>query len=223
MATVQKQNEKKVAKPAASAKKAAPKKASKPAVKQSKKAADPIAAKFVMNIVEVESKDIKKTAPTNKGVSQMTKATEKKTENTAEKATEAATSFFADVRERATNAANKGRELVAEAGTITRANLEAVTESGKIAAKGAQELGKENIDYAKTNFEEAQSAAKSLVAVKSPTEFVQVQTEVARKSFDTLVSQGSKNTESMIKLAGDIFQPLSNRMAVVSDLLKKAA
>jgi len=50
-----------------------------------------------------------------------------------------------------------------------------------------------------------------------------VQTEVARKSFDTLVSQGSKNTESMIKLAGDIFQPLSNRMAVVSDLLKKAA
>jgi len=94
MATVQKQNEKKVAKPAASAKKAAPKKASKPAVKQSKKAADPIAAKFVMNIVEVESKDIKKTAPTNKGVSQMTKATEKKTENTAEKATEAATSFY---------------------------------------------------------------------------------------------------------------------------------
>lgn len=153
----------------------------------------------------------------------MTKATEKKAEKAAEKTAEAANSFFADVRERATTATVKGRELLSETGTFTKESLSAVSESGKIAAKGTQDLAKENIEYAKSNFSDAQEAVKSLTAVKSPTEFVKVQTEIARKGFDTMVSQGSKNTETMIKLASDIFQPISNRMAVASDLFKKAA
>lgn len=182
------------------------------------KAEKPKSEKLVTNIVEVKSNKTSKT-----GVSKMTKATEKKAEKAKEETVEAAKSFFGDVRERATTAADKGRELLSEATTVTRANLEAVTESGKIAAKGTQELAKENMAYAKSNFSDAQSAAKELAAVKSPTEFVKVQSDLARKGFDTMVTQGSKNTETMIKLAGDIFQPLSNRLSVASDFFKKAA
>lgn len=179
------------------------------------KAEKPKDEKLVTNIVEVKSNKTSKT-----GVSKMTKSTEKKA---TEETVESAKSFFSDVRERATTAADKGRELLSEATTVTRANLEAVTESGKIAAKGTQELAKENLAYVKSNLTDAQNAAKELAAVKSPTEFVKVQSDLARKGFDTMVTQGSKNTETMIKLAGDIFQPLSNRLSVASDFFKKAA
>ncbi len=175
--------------------------------------------KLVTNIVDVKNVAASKKAAPKNGVMKMTKASDKKAKETVE----TANSFFADMREKATVAAEKGRELFAETGSFTKENLTAVTESGKIAAKGTQELAKENLAYAKANFSETQKAVKSLAAVKSPTEFVQVQTEIARKGFDTLVSQGSKNSEDMIKLASDIFQPLSNRMAVAADFFKKAA
>ena len=175
--------------------------------------------KLVTNIVEVNNETAINTATPKNGVIKMTKASDKKAKETVE----TANSFFSDMREKATVAAEKGRELFAETGTFAKENISAVTESGKIAAKGTQELAKDNLAYAKSNFNDAQEAVKSLTAVKSPTEFVQVQTEIARKGFDTLVSQGSKNTEDMIKLASDVFQPLSNRMAVAADFVKKAA
>lgn len=215
MATATKKTVKKAAKASASVPAIAASKgkvAAKPSAKVVAKADS-----LVTNIVEVENKN------SNNGVSKMTKETEKKAEKAAEKTAEAANSFFADVRERAETATVKGRELLEETGTFTKETLAAVSESGKIAAKGTQDLAKENIEYAKSNFSDAQAAVKSLTAVKSPTEFVQVQTEIARKGFDTMVSQGSKNTETMIKLASDIFQPISNRMAVATDLFKKAA
>ena len=219
MATVKTKTEKTAAKAVSAKSKAVQpvKKTSSPKAEKPK-GGKPKAEKLVTNIVEVKSNK-----PSKSGVSKMTKATEKKAEKAKEATAEAATSFFSDVRERATTAAEKGRELLSEATTVTRANLEAVTESGKIAAKGTQELAKENLEYAKSNLTEAQSAAKTLAAVKSPTEFVKVQGDIARKGFDTMVTQGSKNTETMIKLAGDIFQPLSNRLAVASDFFKKAA
>lgn len=215
MATATKKTVKKAAKASASVPAIAASKgkvAAKPSAKVVAKADS-----LVTNIVEVENKN------SNNGVSKMTKETEKKAEKAAEKTAEAANSFFADVRERAETATVKGRELLEETGTFTKETLAAVSESGKIAVKGTQDLAKENIEYAKSNFSDAQAAVKSLTAVKSPTEFVQVQTEIARKGFDTMVSQGSKNTETMIKLASDIFQPISNRMAVATDLFKKAA
>ena len=138
---------------------------------------------------------------------------------TAEKATE----FFADVREKASEATEKGKKFAAEAVEFNKANAEAIVEAGKIVAKGAQEMGKTNIEFAKKNFEDVQFAVKALAAVKSPTDFVKLQGEMARKGFDTAVAQGSKNTEAMVKLVNEMFQPISNRIAVTTELFKKAA
>jgi phasin family protein len=138
---------------------------------------------------------------------------------TAEKATE----FFADVREKASEATEKGKKFAAEAVEFNKANVEAIVEASKIVAKGAQEMGKTNIEFAKKNFEDAQVAVKEMTAVKSPTDFVKLQGELARKGFDTAVAQGSKNTEAMVKLANEMFQPISNRIAATKELFKKAA
>ena len=143
--------------------------------------------------------------------------------DTVKATTEKATEFFADVREKATEAAEKGKKFAADAVEFNKANVEAMIEAGKIVAKGAQDMGKTNFEYAKKNLEEAQAAVKELTAVKSPTDFVKLQGELARKGFDTAVAQGSKNTEAMVKLVSDMFQPISNRIAATTELFKKAA
>ena len=155
------------------------------------------------------------TTPIAQGVSKMT--------DTVKATTEKATEFFADVRVKASEAAEKGKKFAAEAVEFNKANVEAVVEAGKIVAKGAQEMGKTNMEFAKKNFEDVQVAVKELTAVKSPTDFVKLQGEMARKGFDTAVAQGSKNTEAMVKLVGEMFQPISNRIAVTTELFKKAA
>ena len=142
---------------------------------------------------------------------------------TAEKTAEKAAEFFTDVREKATEAAEKGKKFAAEAVEFNKANVEAFVEAGKIVAKGAQEIGKTNMEFAKKNFEEVQVAVKELTSVKSPTDFVKLQGELVRKGFDTAVAQGSKNTEAMVKLASEMFQPISNRIAATTELFKKAA
>ena len=164
---------------------------------------------LVTKIVSVEPK------PIAQGVTKMT--------DTVKATTEKAAEFFADVREKATEAAEKGKKLAADAVEFNKANFEAMVEAGKIAAKGAQDMGKTNVEFAKKNFEEMQAAVKEITAVKSPTDFVKLQGEYARKSFDVAVAQTSKNTEAMVKLVSDMFQPISNRIAVTTDLFKKAA
>jgi phasin family protein len=194
-----------VAKPAAKVAKSAPVKAVKP---KPVKAAKP-AAKLVKKIVSVEP------TPIAQGVTKMTDTVKA----TAEKATE----YFADIREKASEAAEKGKKYAADAVEFNKANVEAMIEAAKIAAKGAQDMGKTNVEFAKKNFEEMQAAVKEITAVKSPTDFVKLQGEMARKGFDVAVAQTSKNTEAMVKLVSDMFQPISNRIAVTTDLFKKAA
>ncbi len=149
----------------------------------------------------------------------MTKTAEQTTETVTAKAKD----FFADMQVRASEAAEKGKKLAADAVEFQKANFAALVEAGKIAAKGAQDMGKTNVDFAKANFADLQAAVKEIVAVRTPTDFVKVQTELAKKAFDTAVSQGSKNTEATVKLVSDMFQPISNRIAVTTDLFKKAA
>lgn len=156
------------------------------------------------------------------GIIIMTKTAEE-VKTAAETATEKAKGLFADFQVRAGQAAEKGKKLAVEAAEYNKANVEAAIEAAKIAAKGAQELGQTNFGYAKANFEEMQAAVKELTTVKNPADFVKVQGELARKGFDTLVAQGSKNTETMVKLVSDIFQPISNRIALSAELFKKAA
>ena len=62
--------------------------------------------------------------------------------------------------------------------------------------------------------EQASDAVKTLAEAKSPTEFFQIQSELARASFDRFVANGSKLTERVVKLAGEAAQPLQNRASI---------
>lgn len=181
-------------------------------VKQSAVKASPVADKAAAPEVKKESK-IMTTAET------ITAETKK----TAEAMTERLKSLMGDMSTRAKTAYEKGTEMVSQASEFNKGNVEALVESGKIAAKGAQEMGQAYAEDAKKGFEELTAALKEMTTVKSPTEFIELQTKLVKKSFDTAVAQTSKNSEAFIKLAGDVFQPISNRVSVAVDSFKKAA
>jgi phasin family protein len=133
-----------------------------------------------------------------------------------------AQAFFADFNDRAKVAVEKSTKLAEEANEFAKGNLEAVVESGKITAKGFESFGQDAAEYSRKSFETATAALKSMASVKSPTEFFKLQSDFFRTSFDSIVAETSKNTEALIKLAGDAAQPLSNRVAVAAEKAKAA-
>lgn len=204
----------------AAAKKAAPVK--KAPAQPAKKPAVTRTAKKTATV----TKAAKPAAKTQKEKTIMTTTAEKfttETKKAAEAMTERMQSLMSDLTERAKGAYERGSTLVSEASEFSKGNVEALVESGKIAAKGAQDMGQVYAEDVRKNFEELTASLKELAAVKSPTEFVKLQGELTRKGFDTMVAQTSKNTEAAIKLAGDVFQPISNRVSVAMDSFKKAA
>ncbi|WP_084583481.1 phasin family protein [Sphingomonas azotifigens] len=142
---------------------------------------------------------------------------------TYENATTQAHTAFADFNERTKAAVEKSTKLVEEANEFAKGNIEALVESGRIAAKGFESLGQEAADYSRRSFESATAALKNLSAVKSPTEFFKLQSDYLRGAFDSYVAETSKHTEAFIKLAGDAAQPISNRFAVAVEKVKTNA
>jgi phasin family protein len=145
-------------------------------------------------------------------------ATAKNTDITA-----TAKDVIADVQTRAKTAYAKTTVLAAEAGEFSKANVDAVVESGKIFFSGAQELLKDNVETGKTVIETMTEDAKKVAAIKSPTELMQLQGEIVRRNFDAMVSYGSKRTEAWVKLTNEAFAPISNRVSVAAEKISKAA
>jgi phasin family protein len=140
--------------------------------------------------------------------------------NAAEDMQTRATAMFGDVNARAKDAMSKGTKAIEELVEFSKGNVEAIVASGRVAAKGAEEIAKYSAEYGRTTVEKANATAKQFAAVKSPTEFFQLQGEVAKQTLDALVAEGSKFTENYLKLIGEISQPISNRVAVAAEKVK---
>jgi phasin family protein len=116
-----------------------------------------------------------------------------------------------EATERSQELVKRGQKVAEELADLARANVEAVVEAGRVAAEGARSIGQDVVAKQRDGFEQAADAIRSLAEAKSPTEYLQLQGEFARASFDRAVAESSKLTESLVKLAGEAFQPLSNR------------
>jgi phasin family protein len=120
-------------------------------------------------------------------------------------------SLFADANERSQDLVKKSQKVAEELADLARANVEAVVEAGRVAAQGARSIGQDVVATSRDGVEQTADAIRSLAEAKSPTEYLQLQGEFARASFDRVVAETSKLTESLVKLAGEAFQPISNR------------
>lgn len=201
------------AKAAPVAKKAAPKAAVKKAV--AKKAAP---KKIAPKPVKTTKAAPKPVAAATKGFKTMNDTVKK----FADEAKTRAETLTADMNAKAKEAMAKTSKLAEEAVEFNKANVEAIVEAGKIAAKNMETLGQEGVTFARKSFEDTTAALKGYTSVKSPTEFFKLYAENSKKAFDAAVAQTSKTSELVVKMANDSFAPISNRVSVITSKMKAA-
>lgn len=144
-------------------------------------------------------------------------------QNTIENNVDKAQTVFNDMNERAQAQFDKNAKFAEEMTGFAKGNVEAMVESSKIAAKGLESIGQEAANFTRQSFEKATATMKEMGSVKSPADFFRLQSEFVREQFDAMIAQTSKNTEAMMKLAGDAAQPISSRYAVAVEKVKTAA
>lgn len=122
--------------------------------------------------------------------------------------------FIAEAGERSQQLAAKSQKAAEELSELAKANVEAIVEAGRIYAGGAKALGQDVIASGREGIEQASDAVKTLAEAKSPAEFFQIQSELARAQFDRFVAETSKLTERVVKLAGEAVEPLQTRASL---------
>lgn len=199
-------------------KKVAAKKTAAKKIVSKKTAAKPVARKAAVKTrkpAPSKTPSIKTSTPKE---TIMTKAKETAVDYTAQ-----VKEGIADLQTRAKTVYEKGTVLASEMGEFSKHNVEAIVESGKILATGMQDMAKSYVEEGKAAVSTITADAKEIAAVKSPTEFVQLQSQIASRNFDATVATVSKTTEAWVKLANEAFAPISSRVSVAMDKVRKAA
>ena len=125
--------------------------------------------------------------------------------------------------DRAKTAMEKSAKVIEELAELGRGNVEAIVASSKVAAKGVEGLSQDAANYSRKSFEDASVAFKSFADVKSATDLFKLQGDFARSAFDAAVAQSARVSENMLKLAGDVAEPLTSRYTVAAERVKTLA
>lgn len=123
---------------------------------------------------------------------------------------------------RAKSAFEQIQKAAGELNDFNKGNVEAIVASNKAAIAGVQTMAQASVAYTKTSVEKTTAVVKTLAASKSPNEFLTTGTEFAKAQFDAAVAEMSKSSETFLKILGEVFEPLSNRMALAADKVAKA-
>lgn len=129
--------------------------------------------------------------------------------------------LFADAGERGQEVARRSQKAIEELAEVSRANVEALVDAGKIAVEGARSIGQDVVETSREGVEQAADAVRALAEAKSPTEFIQLQTEFARAQFDRFVAESSRLTETFVKIAGEAIQPIQTRATLNAERINK--
>ena len=142
--------------------------------------------------------------------------------NEANKIADSVQAVFGEANERARAQIERNTRFAEELTELGRGNVEAIVASTKRAAKGVETIGQEVAEYSRKSFEEASATLKAFAEVKSPTDFFRLQSEFARTQFDSMVAETARFSETVVKLAGDVAEPLAGRYTVAAEKVKAA-
>jgi phasin family protein len=216
----------KAAAKAPQAKRTAPRKAAAKRVKAARKAAKPARSAKPKPARKPAARKTKKPAKAGSIRIEGVKTMNKQTRDGVDAGLFAAEQFktvFGDVNERAKAAVERSAKIVEELADLTRGNVEALVASSKVAAKGVEALSQDAAEYGRKSFEEASAALKSFAEVKSATDFFKLQSDYARAAFDSAVAESARLSETMLKIAGDVAEPINSRYTVAAERVKTLA
>jgi phasin family protein len=156
------------------------------------------------------------------GVKTMNKQTQKAAD-AGFAAAEQIKTVVSQANDRAKTAMEKSAKVIEELAELGRGNVEAIVASSKVAAKGVEGLSQDAANYSRKSFEDASVAFKSFADVKSATDLFKLQGDFARSAFDAAVAQSARVSETVLKLAGDVAEPLTSRYTVAAERVKTLA
>ena len=87
-------------------------------------------------------------------------------------------------------------------------NFDAVLRSYGELNKGSPAIAARMTDYSKQTFEDATRAFEQLVAAKSLESVIEIQSQYAKKAYDTWVGEASKLGEMYAAVARDAYKPV---------------
>ena len=93
--------------------------------------------------------------------------------------------------------------------SLSAGSLDTIVKTNTAAAKGFETLSKYFADYATKSFEDMLSVSKKFTSVKSPVEFIELQTKYAQESFETLVEESKTVSELTTSIVKDVTAPWS--------------
>ena len=91
-------------------------------------------------------------------------------------------------------------------------NYDAVLRSYGELSKGFQAIGARVTDYSKRAFEDATRAFEQLVGAKSFEHAIEIQSQYAKKAYDTWVAEASKLGEMYAAVARDAYKPVETAL-----------
>jgi len=108
-----------------------------------------------------------------------------------------------------------------EAVSFATANAEASAKSYSVVSKGGEAMARKLMDLSKASVENQYAIARKLMTVTSVTQLMEIASDHAKASYDTMVSESTSMTEMMVKITNDAAAPLSERMHATMELVGK--
>ncbi|MFZ4689094.1 MAG: phasin family protein, partial [Polymorphobacter sp.] len=203
--------------PAAAAKPAAP---AKPQVEAAKPrpAVTPVTPFFTSKIKETIMATAFETNPEK--IAETLKAGVAKLNTSAEAAMTSGKAAMEQITAKSKEAVESSMKSLDEMTDMARGNVEALLASARAASTGIESITSHISEVSKKSFEEASAIAKSMTSAKTPNEMMQIQSDFAKTQYDSAVAEFSKLTEMMVKLAGEVMEPVQNRVAIATDKMK---
>jgi phasin family protein len=119
----------------------------------------------------------------------------------------------------AENIAKANADAVAKSSRVTEAivkgNPAALSESGAASKAGVQELTKAYHDLATKNVHNLTAAVTALSAVKSSTEFIELQQKLIKDGVDSAVADSRHIAQLTTSVFSDAFEPLKKQIEAV--------
>jgi phasin family protein len=151
-------------------------------------------------------------------VTQATAEAAKKTYDQAEGAmsqgVSQATAGFERTQAKMKEGMEKAMKTAEEFVSFSQGNMEAVVKSGQIWAAGMQDISKQVAATAQASFEETLSAFRALSGVRSLKDAIEVQTNLARATFEKTLAESGRITDASMKLAEQTIAPLTARVTL---------
>jgi phasin family protein len=106
-----------------------------------------------------------------------------------------------------------------ELSQLGQGNLEAVVAANQALARGAEEISKEIFGIAQASFENAASAAKAFLSVKTLQDVIELNNTFAKDTLEAFLANSAKLSELTFKVTSEATQPLKARVDVAIEKL----